>query len=183
MHTDPTALDLLNSASPARARELLTRCCGSTHWVREMVARRPFGDEAELEAAAASIADTLTRDDWLEAFSHHPRIGDRNVLRARFDPAGEGGWARVEQGGLVAVSEQLLDELAAANRDYETRFGFIFLVCATGRSAAEMLALLRKRLPNDPADEWRVAAAEQRKITTLRIAKLLTELQEKATTT
>jgi 2-oxo-4-hydroxy-4-carboxy-5-ureidoimidazoline decarboxylase len=163
----------LDRASGDDATALLRRCCGSTHWVREMVDARPFGDSDTLRAQAERVADHLTRDDWLEAFSQHPRIGDREVLRARY--ASAGGWEGGEQSGVVDAGDDVLDALADANREYERRFGFIFLVCATGKSAADMLALLRERIENDPADEWRVAAAEQRKITQLRIDKLVAE--------
>lgn len=167
----PTPIDRLNGADERAAAQMLERCCGSSHWVREMVARRPFADGAELAASAAAVDDTLTRDDWLEAFAHHPRIGDREVLRARV-----ASWESGEQGGVDAADEQLLDDLAEANREYEARFGFLFLICASGLTGRDMLAAMHTRLANgDPATEWRVAADEQRKITQLRLTRMLEE--------
>jgi 2-oxo-4-hydroxy-4-carboxy-5-ureidoimidazoline decarboxylase len=136
-----------------------------------MMARRPFADAAALRAAADEVWSALSHGDWLEAFSHHPRIGDVEGLRARF--ASTRTWAEGEQAGARAASDEVLRALAEGNRAYEARFGHIFIVCATGKSAEEMLALLRARLPNDPVAEARVAAGEQAKITRLRLEKLL----------
>ena len=132
-----------------------------------MLARRPFGSQAALLAAAREEWFALSERDWLEAFSHHPKIGDRASLAARF-PATHDLSAR-EQSGVASASARVIDELADANQTYLERFGFIFIVCATGKSAAEMLALLRARLPNDRATELRNAAEEQAKITALRL--------------
>ena len=136
-----------------------------------MCAARPFGDRAAMFAAAERAADGLGRDDWLEAFSHHPRIGDRDALRRRF--ASTAAWAADEQRGAAEAPDAVLDRLARGNEEYRRRFGYIFIVCATGKSAEEMLALLEARLHNDPERELAVAAAEQRKITRLRLEKLL----------
>jgi len=122
-------------------------------------------------AAAEAVWNALSPEDWREAFTHHPRIGDKEALRQRF--ASTRGWAEAEQAGALAASEDVLDALAAGNRDYEERFGYIFIVCATGKSADEMLALLRARLAHDLEDEIRFAAAEQARITRLRLEKLL----------
>jgi 2-oxo-4-hydroxy-4-carboxy-5-ureidoimidazoline decarboxylase len=161
----------LNALAPEAAAAELERCCGSGRWVRAMLARRPFASEEALYEAGREAWEGLSREDFLEAFSHHPRIGDREALRERF--ASTAAWARGEQAGAVSASEDVLERLALENRAYEARFGHIFIVCASGKSAAEMLALLRARLANEPEAELRIAAAEQAKITRLRLEKLL----------
>ena len=178
-------LEELNRLPLEQARAALERCCGSRAWVEGICAARPWRDRAALLAAAERAADALGREGWLEAFAHHPRIGDRAALRAKFAaaPAGGGepqrsaasGWARAEQRVAASASESTLDALAEGNRAYERRFGYIFIVCATGKSAEEMLALLRERLANDPEVELANAAREQRAITRLRLEKLLGE--------
>ena len=125
--------------------------------------------ERLVTAAREAWAD-LTHTDWLEAFSHHPKIGDRASLARRF--AATAHLSAQEQSGVDDASAEVLDELAAANRTYEAKFGYIFIVCATGKSAAEMLDLLRARLPNDTGTEIRIAAEEQAKITELRLRRL-----------
>ena len=160
----------IDRASPDEARRLLATCCGSSAWVERMVRRRPFGSAEGLATAARAAWADLTHTDWLEAFSHHPQIGDRASLARRF--AGTGHLSAQEQSGVDDASAEVLDDLATANRTYEEKFGYIFIVCATGRSAAEMLALLRARLPNDAPTEIRIAAAEQAKITELRLQRL-----------
>lgn len=132
-----------------------------------MMARRPFGRDARLLAAARIEWFGLTEADWLEAFAHHPRIGDRASLEARF-PATHDLSSR-EQAGVATARAEVLDALADANARYLERFGFIFIVCASGKSADEMLGLLSERLANDRAAELRIAAEEQAKITALRL--------------
>src|SRR5687767_10731477 len=149
----------INTASPDEARKILLRACGSTRWVDRMMQRRPFGNDARLLFAARNEWFGLTEADWLEAFSHHPRIGDRASLAARF-PATHDLSAQ-EQQRVGGAGAEVLDALAAANAQYFDRFGFIFIVCATGKTAEEMLALLRSRLPNERAAELRIAAEEQ----------------------
>lgn len=140
----------------------LARCCGSAEWVRRMSAARPFSGPEQLHERAATIWNALSESDWLDAFGHHPRIGERAA-----------GWAAGEQSGTAGASGDTLRTLAARNADYERRFGHVFLICATGKSADEMLAQLEARMENDPSHELRVAAAEQLKITRLRLDKLL----------
>jgi 2-oxo-4-hydroxy-4-carboxy-5-ureidoimidazoline decarboxylase len=164
-------LDHLNRFDDTSARAAFERCCGAARWVERMCAERPYRDRAALVAAAERAFETLERADWLEAFAHHPRIGDMASLRAKY--ASTAAWAGEEQRGAAAASDDTLAALAGGNRDYERRFGYIFIVCATGKSAEEMLALLRARMPNPPEREIRVAAEEQMKITRLRIEKLL----------
>lgn len=158
----------INAATPEAAREILARACGSTRWVDRMMQRRPFGNDARLMFAARNEWFGLTEADWLEAFSQHPRIGDRAELAARF-PATH-GLSSKEQAAVSAAGGETIAALADANQRYFERFGFIFIVCATGKSADEMLALLRARLPNDRGSELRIAAEEQAKITALRLS-------------
>lgn len=164
-------LDELNHLATAEAWVQLERCCGASAWVERMCAARPFRDRDALHAAADRAADALGPDDWQEAFAHHPRIGDVAALRERF--AATAAWAGAEQSGAAAASEATLEALAEGNREYERRFGHIFIVCATGKSAGEMLELLRARIGNDPARELENAAREQRAITRLRLDKLI----------
>ena len=163
-----------NALPAGEARSTLLRCCGSARWAEMMTAGRPYADDDALLAAADRAWKVLEPDDWREAFAHHPRIGDRAALEARF--AATRAWSAGEQGEVATAGTDLLDALAEGNRAYEARFGHVFLVCATGRTADEMLASLRERLPNAPEVELRVAADEQAKIMRLRLAKLLQEV-------
>ena len=160
----------INSADPEQARRCLARACGSSRWVDRMLELRPFAGQTELLRAARQTWNDLREDDWREAFSHHPQIGDRAALEKRF-PASHDLSAR-EQAGIGEASSEVLDQLAAANQEYLARFGYIFIVCASGRSAAEMLSILRSRLGNNPATELRIAASEQAAITALRLSAL-----------
>jgi 2-oxo-4-hydroxy-4-carboxy-5-ureidoimidazoline decarboxylase len=157
----------INSATPEVARELLARACGSRRWVDRMMARRPFANDAKFLMAARVEWFALGESDWLEAFAQHPRIGDRAALEARFPNTHD--LSAKEQAAVGAAREEVLTALADLNQQYYDRFGFTFIVCATGKSAEEMLALLRERLPHDRATELRVAADEQAKITALRL--------------
>jgi 2-oxo-4-hydroxy-4-carboxy-5-ureidoimidazoline decarboxylase len=160
----PKRLDALPEPEALAA---FLRCCGSRRWAEAMVRGRPYGDEPTLLAAAERSFAPLGRGDWLEAFAQHPRIGDRAHSR---------GWSAAEQGGVAGAGQEVLAALIRANRDYEARFGHIFIVCATSKGAGEMLALLRERLPNEQNAELEIAAAEQRKITAIRLKKLLAEV-------
>jgi 2-oxo-4-hydroxy-4-carboxy-5-ureidoimidazoline decarboxylase len=166
-------LESLNSASPAAATAALFRCCGCAGWASAVAAARPFADATALLTACEREWARASREDILEAFTHHPRIGDRESLRARFPSTHT--WAADEQSTAAAAAESVLDELAEGNRAYEERFGHIFIVCASGKTAEEMLALLRARLGNDREAELRLAAAEQMEITRLRVERLLEE--------
>jgi len=161
----------LNALAEPEARAALERCCGARRWVDFMLAARPFADRAAVLAAADLAERSLAREDWLEAFSHHPRIGDIEALRTRF--AATAAWAGAEQSGATIADEPTLAALAAGNRDYEARFGHLFIVCAAGRSAGEMLTLLRSRLGNEAELELPIAAGEQSRITRLRLDRLL----------
>jgi 2-oxo-4-hydroxy-4-carboxy-5-ureidoimidazoline decarboxylase len=158
----------IDDAQPEAARALLSRACGSSRWVERMMARRPFGSEDALLKAARDVWFDLAETDWLEAFSHHPRIGDRASLEARFPQTHD--LSAKEQSGIGIAGADVLTALAQANADYFDRFGFIFIVCATGKSAQEMLAMLVSRLLNDRATELRIAAEEQARITALRLS-------------
>jgi 2-oxo-4-hydroxy-4-carboxy-5-ureidoimidazoline decarboxylase len=163
-------VEALNALPDVEAQAAFLRCCGSTRWVQQMAARRPFGNGSELLAAAGEIWWGLTEADWLEAFAAHPKIGDLDALRRRF--AATAAWSTEEQAGMAGASEAILQALAEGNRQYEVRFGHIFIVCASGKSAEEMLMLLRQRLNNTPPAELRIAAGEQDKITRLRLERL-----------
>jgi 2-oxo-4-hydroxy-4-carboxy-5-ureidoimidazoline decarboxylase len=155
---------------PHEAAVLLEMCCGSSAWVEEMTLRRPFGTLHVLLETADRVWWLLTPDDWREAFDHHPRIGEQTASATQSTQARE--WSADEQRGASAAEEDVRQALADGNREYERRFGHIYLVCATGKSAEEMLALLRQRMTNDPATELRIAAGEQAKITQLRLEKM-----------
>lgn len=160
----------LDRAAPDEARALLFRCCGSTRWVEAMLARRPFGRLSALLDSAAAVWDGLAESDWREAFSHHPAIGDTAPDDVRF--TGTRALSTREQAGVADAPAEVVHALAEGNRAYAARFGHIFIVCATGRTAESMLSMLQDRLTNDPATEIRIAAAEQAKITALRLRGL-----------
>jgi 2-oxo-4-hydroxy-4-carboxy-5-ureidoimidazoline decarboxylase len=153
---------LLAAMSDADARAALARCCGSSRWVDAMLARRPWPSAAALYHDAEAVWAGLGPADFIEAFAQHPRIG----------AAGGSRWSRQEQAQVGDADADTRAQLAAANERYVGRFGYIFIVCATGKSAGEMLALLETRLGNDPARELSVAAGEQARITRLRLEKL-----------
>ncbi len=165
----------LNALSMEEAQAELLKCCGSTNWARRMAQQRPFPTGGDAMRRLLDSADRvwwdLGREDWLEAFTRHPRIGEKAA--AKDASAETRRWSEEEQSGTRSAREQVLAALAKANRAYEQRFGYVFIVCATGKSSEEMLALLQQRLQNDPAAELRMAAEEQRRITHLRLQKLL----------
>lgn len=167
----PAGLARLNALAADDARAALRRCCGSTRWTEAMAAARPFEDVAALLRIAERTWWALDEAAHREAFAAHPRIGE-----TRAPAGGDTAWSAGEQRAAASASDQLLAELAEANRTYFERHGFLFIVCATGRSAEAMLADLRARTPSSLADELRTAAEEQIKITRLRLHKLLGEL-------
>ena len=154
----------------AAVAELL-KCCGSARWAGRVADARPFGSFDALLETADRVWWSLDRDDWLEAFRSHPKIGERKAARETGAEAAR--WSEQEQSGTRDAGRGVLASLADANREYEERFGHIFIVCASGKGAEEMLALLRARLPNEADAELRVAAEEQRRITHLRLRKSL----------
>lgn len=166
-----SASDTATGPMLAPSREALERCCGSRRWVDAVLAGAPFSDRAALAAAADAAFGTLDDADWLEAFAHHPRIGDVSRLRERF--ARSGDLSEKEQGTAVAsATDDVIARLFERNQAYEARHGHIFIVCATGKTAPEMLALLDARVDLDLAAELENCAVEQQKITHLRLAGL-----------
>jgi 2-oxo-4-hydroxy-4-carboxy-5-ureidoimidazoline decarboxylase len=161
---------LVDRADPDLARRLLATCCGSSRWIDRMLARRPFGSQEALLSAAREQWLALDPTDWREAFAHHPRIGDVDALKRRF--AATRHLSEREQRGVASASEDVLMNLAEENRAYEQKFGYIFIVCADGKTAAEMLTLLRGRIANRPEIEIHIAAEEQARITELRLKGL-----------
>lgn len=164
-------LDVINAWTEAEAKAAFLRCCGAMRWAQQLTARRPFAREGELLSVATEVWRALTAQDWREAFAAHPRIGeDPAALRNKFRLTA--AWSAQEQAGVATASEMTLQALVDGNRAYETKFGYLFVVCASGKSADEMLALLQARLGNGPEEELRIAAAEQEKITRLRLQRL-----------
>jgi 2-oxo-4-hydroxy-4-carboxy-5-ureidoimidazoline decarboxylase len=163
-------LELINTWTDDEAIASFTRCCGSRRWSDLMARARPYNSAAVLLETAARTWWGLSKDDWLEAFGAHPRIGEIDALRARF--ASTAAWASREQAGALGASEDVLNELAIGNRQYEARFGYIFIVYATGKTAEEMLELLRQRLSNEAEAEIKLAASEQMLITLIRLERI-----------
>jgi 2-oxo-4-hydroxy-4-carboxy-5-ureidoimidazoline decarboxylase len=146
-------------------KDSLKQCCGSTVWVERMLARQPFAEKDDLFKAADAVWNSLTPPDWLEAFAQHPKIGENSGAK----------WSSQEQKGMESADEEIAVEIRRLNIEYEKKFGYIFIVCATGKSATEMMDLLKSRLTNDANTELHTAAAEQSKITRLRLEKLLNQ--------
>ena len=166
MHRD---LAWLNSLTADEAATELLQCCGSKRWAAELANQRPFPTEQTLIAAANEIWWSLDHSDWLEAFRSHPKIGAKKAADKVSAQAQQ--WSGQEQSGVDEASH---DTLAALNEAYEQKFGFIFIICATGKTSDEILTALRERLQHDPDAELPIAAAEQGEITELRLKKLLT---------
>jgi OHCU decarboxylase len=170
-----TKLDRLNSLSSGDAEAELLGCCGSRSWARRLVNQRPFENIDELLGEADAIWWSLEPTDWLEAFRSHPKIGEKEA--AQQTSAEARTWSEQEQSGVQGAAHDTMQALAESNRAYEQKFGYIFIVCATGKSSEEMLAILRERLNNDPDKELRIAAHEQSLITQLRLRKLIESLE------
>lgn len=162
----------LNSLSTGEAAKELLQCCGSKRWATQMSSARPYENIADVIARANEVWQSLDRDDWLEAFRSHPKIGEKKAAETVSAQARQ--WSGQEQSGVNTASSETTNSLATLNREYEQKFGFIFIICATGKTSDEMLAALRERLDHDEAEELPIAAAEQSKITELRLKKLLT---------
>lgn len=161
----------INQLEIKELEKKLEQCCASTKWYKELAAAFPFDRVEDLNAASDRIWDNCSEVDYLEAFEGHPKIGDVSSLAKKFQGTKE--WAGNEQGLVNQASMSVIRDLAKGNAAYEARFGFIFIVFATGKTAQQMLDLLLERLPNRRAEELEIAAVEQHKITTLRIQKLL----------
>ena len=164
-------LEKLNQLPAQEARDTFARCCGSSTWADRMTQQRPYQSEKQLQATASRLWNELKPQDWLEAFAHHPRIGDTTSLKEKF--ADTAHWAKQEQKGIQDAPDDIIQALFSGNQDYEQKFGFIFLVCATGKSAKEMLGLLKARMQNDRETELTIAAGEQEKITQIRLEKMI----------
>lgn len=165
-------LQQLNSMPHDEAVKTLLHCCGSKRWAENVANARPYANLETLMANGNEIWWTLEPDDWLEAFRSHPRIGEKKAAAQVSDQSGH--WSRQEQAGVATASRETIDALAALNWAYEQKFGFIFIICATGKTPGEILESLKKRLENDAHTELPIAAAEQSKITELRLKKLTT---------
>lgn len=165
-------LDELNALPPDRAANAFRSCCGSRNWVMGMVANLPFASVDAMLDASDDIWKQLDAEDWREAFAHHPRIGERRPTPIHNPVAVQ--WSAGEQANVAGAEPSVQDQLAVVNRAYESRFGYLFIVSATGKTAEEILAIARQRLQNEPAKELRIAAEEQRQITNLRLQKLVT---------
>jgi 2-oxo-4-hydroxy-4-carboxy-5-ureidoimidazoline decarboxylase len=163
-----SGIEWLNALPPADAERELRSCCASSTWVERVAAARPFADAAALERTCDAAFADLGWLDIEEALRAHPRVGDRPRGLDR-----ESSWSRSEQSGIIDTSWHVAHELHQGNIAYERRFGHVFLVCATGMSAEQMLAALRERLGNDPGAEREIVRAELLKITQLRLTKLL----------
>ena len=162
----------LNSLTVEAATKEFLQCCGSRRWAQQMSNDRPYSTLEGLITHANQLWWSLTPADWLEAFRSHPKIGEKKASNNVSVQSQQ--WSGQEQAEVDNASQQTADSLAALNRDYEEKFGFIFIICATGKTSGEMLAVLQERLQHDSDTELRLAAAEQAKITQLRLKKLLT---------
>lgn len=161
-------LDRLNHLGPDEAQAAFRDCCGSGAWATTMMLRRPFASLAELLDTARSTWQSLDPADREEAYSAHPRIGETVPGADRHHT-----WSRAEQGAVGEAHPGVLERVAACNREYEAKFGRVFLIFATGKSAEELLACCRDRIDNDPEAEAAIAAVEQEKITDLRLRRLV----------
>jgi 2-oxo-4-hydroxy-4-carboxy-5-ureidoimidazoline decarboxylase len=164
-------IEELNKLKDTQLKAELLKCCGSSHWVKQMMAEKPYRSEKDLLLKAESAWYHTTETDWMEAFSHHPKIGDLQSLEKKF--ASTKTLAGDEQAAVQSALPKTLEKFSEGNSLYESKFGFIFIVCATGKSATEMLDLLNARINNDRYTELKIAAEEQHKITRLRLQKLL----------
>jgi 2-oxo-4-hydroxy-4-carboxy-5-ureidoimidazoline decarboxylase len=164
-------LHQLNTLPRQQLVSELTKCCGSPAWVNKMLPFFPADDLVELLEDAEEQWFKCSEEDWKHAFAQHPKIGDVESLKRKF--ASTAQWASGEQSGVNTASQKTIEALAERNKKYEDKFGYIFIVCAKGKSAEEMLEILESRLANDPKEEIEIAADEQNKITKLRLEKLL----------
>jgi OHCU decarboxylase len=170
MNHERKGLQWLNALPNDQALTELKSCCGSNRWATGVASGRPFATFAQLLDTAQQVWWQLEPADWLEAFRSHPKIGQKKAETSA--SARSQQWSRNEQSGMQQAPAETATALALLNEAYETRFGYIFIVCATGKSSEEMLAILRERIENEPDDELKIAAAEQAKITEIRLKKL-----------
>ncbi|HEY6847731.1 MAG TPA: 2-oxo-4-hydroxy-4-carboxy-5-ureidoimidazoline decarboxylase [Terracidiphilus sp.] len=165
-------LSTWNQTGEAESLQAMLACCGARRWAAAMVALRPIAGVVELSEAADRIWSTMQEADWMEAFACHPAIGDRAAAGASRKSI---AWSEQEQSSAAGAGASVLAELAAGNALYEQRFGFTYIVCATGKTAEEMLEILRRRLASERQSELREAAEQQRQITQIRLGKWLIE--------
>ena len=165
-----SVLEAWNKAPEADALEAMIACCGARRWASGMVAFRPIKTVLELSEAADRIWASMLEADWMEAFACHPRIGERKAAHASAKSA---SWSQQEQSQTSSAAEQVMNKIATGNVLYEQRFGFTYIVCATGKSAEEMLAILEQRLSSNREDELKEAAEQQRQILQIRLGKWL----------
>lgn len=165
-------LSAWNATDAKSALDAMLACCGSRRWAAVMVALRPIANVAELSEAADRTWARMGESDWLEAFACHPRIGERKAAHAG---AQSTAWSQQEQSSVQSAAEQVLVAIAEGNALYEQRFGFTYIVCATGKSADEMLAILSRRLQSSRAAELREAAEQQHQILQIRLGKWLSQ--------
>ena len=163
-------IENLNNLSLKQLRHELGKCCGSLKWVQQMTKSLPFENFEQVKQQAEESWATCSEVDWLEAFSYHPRIGEKEIEEKFNSTAGLAG---SEQFGVKGASKQVISELTKLNDEYFNTFGFIFIIFATGKSAEEMLNILKKRIENNREKEINIAATEQLKITLLRLKKML----------
>jgi len=174
MRSVELSLERLNYLSSGEAQTEFLKCCGSSKWANRIAAQRPFETLHDLMQTAERVWWSLEQQDWLEAFRSHPKIGEKKAEAQTTATAQK--WSEQEQSGITdPATRETRRELAELNHQYEDKFGFIFIVCATGKSSEELLSLLRERVSNDAEKELRIAAAEQAKITGLRLGKLLNQ--------
>jgi OHCU decarboxylase len=160
-----------NEVDEEGALASMLACCAARRWAQAMIAARPFADAESLTEAADAIWMTMGEADWMEAFSAHPRIGEGATKHASAQSL---AWSRGEQSSTVMAPNQVMIDLAEGNAKYEERFGFTYIVCATGKTAEEMLSILRRRLNSERRTELREAAEQQRQILQIRLRKWLT---------
>ena len=182
MSSSQERLIILNSYSKVDLKKEFLKLCSCETWAERVAQSHPFPDLVTLQETLDTTWKACTEIEWKEMFQGHPRIGDKEALRAKYHSNNsqknkkDEGWEAEEQAGAKDADEKVLDALHEWNQKYEDKFGFIFLVCATGKSAEEMLSLLQDRMKNDPIEELQIAAYEQAKITQLRAIKLLQSL-------
>lgn len=167
------SLNRLNTLPVADAEQEFHKCCGCAEWATRLTAARPFESVHQLAETADRLWWMLEPGQWLEAFHSHPKIGEKKAAATVSADAQK--WSENEQSGISNSAQETIDELARLNQEYEQKFGYIFIICASGKSSEEMLNQLRSRLQNEPDEELRIAATEQAKITQLRLGKLIDE--------
>ena len=164
-----------NAAGESQAIEAMIACCGARRWAEAMAAQRPIAGVEVLCAAANREWSRMEEADWLEAFARHPRIGERSPRHFAQATAKSEAWSKQEQAGAASAAARVLEELAEGNALYEQRYGFTYIVCATGKTAEEMLAILKRRLASGRATELCEAAEQQRQIMQIRLRKWMAE--------